>query len=42
MIATMEKGDSGERRRKALRCFAIPSNPLRKSGAQAGQGVFYV
>ena len=35
------KGDSGERRRKALGCFPIPSNPLRKSGAQAGQGVFY-
>ena len=36
------KGDSGERRRKALGCFPIPSNPLRKSGAQAGQGLFYV
>ena len=34
------KGDSGERRRKALGCFPISSNPLRKSGAQAGQGVF--
>ena len=36
------KGDSGERRRKALGCFPIPSNPLRKSGAQAGQGVFFL
>ena len=36
------KGDSGERRRKALSCFPIPSNPLRKSGAQAGQAVFLI